>query len=162
MGQRVTWANEASAEAGEAQRKPLALLTLESHSNDGEGVTAAALILMNDQLGFFEADEQQEEVRVGGEFRALVRSPQVGERELTHPIDARIILESLSYYAADHFLLEVQRLAEIREHLSNNRDELLKAGSCDAAIVVFRNVEVGINQLMVCVCRWKLTEKKKS
>lgn len=162
MGQRVAWADEAFAEAGEAQRKPLTLLTLKSHSDYGKRMAAAALILMNDQLGFFEADEQQEEVCVGWEFRAFMRGPQVGEGELTHPIDAWIILESLSNDATDHLLLEVQRLAEIREHLCNDRDELLEACPSDAAVVVFRDVKVSINQLMVCVGRRKLAEKKKS
>jgi hypothetical protein len=158
MRQRVSLIDESLAEADEAQAESFALLALEAKANDGEGVAAAALVLVHDQLRLLEADQQQEEIRVVREFRALMRDPEIREGELTHAVDARIVLESFTHDRVDDLPFEVQRLAQIRQHFAANVDKLLESRSRDAVVVVFGDVKVCVDELMVGVDRRKLAE----
>lgn len=160
MRQRVVTVDEALAEAEEAQRQTFALLALEAHANDGEGVTAAALILMHHQLRLLEADQQQEQVGVAGELCALVRRPQVGERELTHAVDARVVLEDFADDLVDDAALEVQRLAQVRQQLAEDVYELLVARAGDAVVVVLGDVEVRVDELVVSADGRQLAENQ--
>lgn len=158
--ERVSLVDEAFAEALEAQRESLALLTLEAHADDGKGVATAALILMHHQLRLLKSDQEQKEIRVAGKLGALVRRPQVHERELAHAIDARVVFKHLDDNALDDFSVKVQRLAEIRQKLPEDVDELLVARSRYATVVVLGDVEVGVDQLMIRVDRRKLAENQ--
>lgn len=123
-------------------------------------MTTAALILMHDQLRLLEANEEQKEIRVAGELGALVRCPQIHECELVHTVDAGIVFKHFEHDIADNLVVEIQRLAEVRQELPEDVDKLFIARSCNAIIVIFGDFEVGIDQLMIRVNRRKFTENK--
>lgn len=84
--------------------------------------------------------------------------PQIRECELAHAVQTSVSHEDLVDDFGDSLSLEIQRLTEIRQDLRKDVDELLESCSCYAIVVIFGDVKVSINELVISVARWKFCE----